>query len=144
MVLSEIFLFTRVDSSLLQLTGYMPDADSDGVADYRDECPDTDSDEDSNSAGCAPSQRDSDFDGIKKTTTSAEQHAIGTTIPAADVDVHVRKVTEGKKDKKDKNDQKDKTRKRRKDRVDDRDGQHSSKRSRKHYRSILTSLERTQ
>ncbi|MDP6866022.1 MAG: thrombospondin type 3 repeat-containing protein, partial [Candidatus Poseidoniaceae archaeon] len=61
---SEIFLFTREDSSLLQLTGYMPDTDSDGVADYRDECPETDSDEDSNSAGCAPSQRDSDLDGI--------------------------------------------------------------------------------
>jgi len=61
---SEIFLFTKEDSSLLQLTGYMPDTDSDGVADYRDECPETDSDEDSNSAGCAPSQRDTDLDGI--------------------------------------------------------------------------------
>ena len=60
---SEIFLLAHGDYST-KLTGYMPDSDQDGVADYRDECPGTDTLEESNSAGCAPSQRDSDSDGV--------------------------------------------------------------------------------
>ena len=60
---SEIFTLSYADTTT-QITGYMPDTDKDGVVDYRDQCPNTSSSENSNSAGCAPSQRDSDSDGI--------------------------------------------------------------------------------
>ena len=46
------------------LTGWMPDSDSDGVVDYQDLCPNTDSEENSDANGCAQSQKDTDEDGI--------------------------------------------------------------------------------
>ena len=84
---SEIFHMTKVSSNVVLLTGYMPDSDGDGVVDYRDLCSGTDAQEDSDSAGCAPSQRDSDSDGINdrddfcpRTKTGVSVDSIGCSV----------------------------------------------------------------
>ena len=46
------------------LSGWMPDDDSDGVADVQDICPSTSGDEDADAKGCGLSQKDTDLDGV--------------------------------------------------------------------------------
>ena len=46
------------------LSGWMPDDDSDGVANLQDICPSTSEDEDADAKGCGLSQKDTDFDGV--------------------------------------------------------------------------------
>ena len=46
------------------LSGWMPDEDSDGVADVQDICPFTPETEDSDAKGCSLSQKDTDLDGV--------------------------------------------------------------------------------
>ncbi|MDB2335376.1 thrombospondin type 3 repeat-containing protein [Candidatus Poseidonia alphae] len=67
------FRFTSGDGELLvldercyetYLSGWMPDDDSDGVADVQDICPSTSEDEDADAKGCALSQKDTDLDGV--------------------------------------------------------------------------------
>ena len=46
------------------LSGWMPDEDSDGVADVQDICPFTPETEESDAKGCSLSQKDTDLDGV--------------------------------------------------------------------------------
>ncbi len=60
--------------------GAVADADSDGVADSSDQCPNTPSGEFANSAGCSPSQLDDDKDGVSNATDQCANTPSGTAV----------------------------------------------------------------
>ena len=62
------------------MTGWMPDSDGDGVVDYQDLCPNTDSLESSDVNGCAQSQKDTDEDGINNRDDACPRTPSDTSV----------------------------------------------------------------
>ncbi len=57
-----------------------PDGDNDGIADTRDQCPNTPAGATVNSVGCSASQRDTDNDGVKDNLDQCDNTPAGETV----------------------------------------------------------------